>query len=161
MSTSIVPPAKVTIINLDGDTPPLVAQLNPKELSVDKTVAWQKKENTGGDQPHLQFSAADGRIMSFELWFDTYETAENVHAKYVQHLIKLAMVRDASDGAPEDKKRPPRLKVVWGSGALPAFEGVLESVGTKYTMFLPDGTPVRATCTVKLKEASAASFKAK
>jgi len=47
--------------------------------------------------------------------------------------------------------------IIWGG--LPAFEGVIESVGTKYTMFLPNGTPVRATCTVKFKEASRLSFK--
>jgi hypothetical protein len=30
---------------------------------------------------------------------------------------------------------------------------VIESVATKYTMFDRQGTPVRATCTVKLREA--------
>ena len=52
---------------------------------------------------------------------------------------------------------------IWGArpdaGGLPAFEGVIESVGMKYTMFLPSGMPVRATCSVKFKEASRASFK--
>jgi len=47
--------------------------------------------------------------------------------------------------------------VKWGT--LPDFEGVLESVSTKYTMFLPNGTPVRATCSCKFKEASRLSFK--
>jgi hypothetical protein len=40
-----------------------------------------------------------------------------------------------------------------------APEDVIESLEIKYTMFLPNGTPVRATCSVKLKEASRASFK--
>ena len=52
----------------------------------------------------------------------------------------------------------PRVKVVW-AGGLPPFEGVIESVGTKYTMFSDKGFPVRATCNVKIKEASRASFK--
>ena len=36
---------------------------------------------------------------------------------------------------------------------------VVEKVGVKYTMFLPDGTPCRATVTMSFKEASALSFK--
>jgi len=31
---------------------------------------------------------------------------------------------------------------------------VIESLSTNYTMFLPDGTPVRATCRVMVREAS-------
>ena len=54
----------------------------------------------------------------------------------------------------EDKKRPPKVGVRWGVGKLPEFQGVIESVATKYTMFLPDGTPVRATCRVTIREAS-------
>jgi hypothetical protein len=64
-------------------------------------------------------------------------------------------VQDA-DG-PEDKKRPPKVGVKWGK--LPEFQGVIESVSTKYTMFLPDGTPVRATCHVTVREASHLSVK--
>lgn len=47
--------------------------------------------------------------------------------------------------------------IIWGT--LPEFAGVIESVSTKYTMFLPNGTPVRATCTLRFKEADRASFK--
>lgn len=148
---------RLTILNLD-DGGEIIAQYNPKELGVDKSVPWQKAATSTGDQPEMQFTAAEGRSMSFELMFDGYEDEVNVHSKYVGPLLKLAMVRSSDQGAPEEKKRPPRVQVLWGGG-LPAFEGVIESVSTKYTMFLPNGTPVRATCSVKLKEASRASFK--
>ena len=48
--------------------------------------------------------------------------------------------------------------VTWGS-TLKGFKCVIESLSTKYTMFDGAGTPLRATCTVKLKEAD--SVKAK
>ena len=57
----------------------------------------------------------------------------------------------------EPESRAARVLVVWGG--LPAFEGVIESIGTKYTMFLPSGTPVRATVSLKMKEANKSSFK--
>jgi hypothetical protein len=36
------------------------------------------------------------------------------------------------------------------------FQGVVESLTVKFTMFLSNGTPVRAECTLKMKEASQA-----
>jgi len=36
---------------------------------------------------------------------------------------------------------------------VPNFNCVIESISTKYTMFSSEGAPLRATCTVKLKEA--------
>lgn len=154
MSTSNSATAKLTIIGLDKGGP-VTAQYNPKEIGVDKSVPWQKAPTSTGDQPELTFTSAEGRSMSFEMFFDTYEQGTDVHAAHVSKLLELAMVMEPN-GA-EDKKRPTRVKVIMG--AMPAFEGVIESIGTKYTMFLPSGVPVRATCSVKIKEASRASFK--
>ena len=164
MSSTNSPSGKLTIIALDQPTSPgkaknvpLIAQYNPKEVGVDKSVPWQKAPTSTGDQPEMQFTSAEGRSMSFELFFDGYETGTNVHTEYVGPLLALAMVM--KPGGTEEEKRPPRVRILWGSGALPQFDGVIASVGTKYTMFLPDGTPVRATCSVKITEASSASFK--
>ena len=154
-------PTKLSIIALESmvgaKSQSIEAQYNPKEMSVDKSVPWAKHKDSKSDHPHLEFSGADGRSMGFELMFDTYEDDSNVQNK-VEILQRMAMVRNPATSAAEDEKRPSRVKVVW-AGGLPPFEGVIESVGTKYTMFSDKGFPVRATCTVKIKEASRASFK--
>lgn len=155
MSSTNSATAKLTIIGLDKGGP-VQAQYNPKEVGIDKSVPWQKAPTSTGDQPELTFTSAEGRSMSFELFFDTYEKGTDVHASHVSKLLELAMVMEPNGS--EEKKRPTRVQVIWGNG-LPAFEGVIESIGTKYTMFLPSGVPVRATCSVKIKEASRASFK--
>src|SRR6266545_2892953 len=51
-----------------------------------------------------------------------------------------------------DLKRPPPCLFLWGQN-FPSFMGVIDSLSTKYTMFLPDGTPVRATVSVSMKQA--------
>lgn len=158
---SMTKPTKLSIIALESmvgaKAQALEAQYNPKEISVDKSVPWSKHKDSKSDHPHLEFSGADGRSFSCELMFDTYEEDTNVQNK-VEILQRMAMVRNPATSAPEDEKRPSRVKMVW-AGGLPPFEGVLESVGTKYTMFSEKGFPVRATCTIKVKEASRASFK--
>lgn len=144
-------PPKLSIYSVEGPRIMVTAMHNPKELQIDKSVPWTKQAQSKGDQPSLQFTSAEGRSMSFELMFDTYETGTNVHTAFIDHLVRLALVQNPN-GA-EDKKRPPKVGVKWGAG-LPEFQGVVESVSTKYTMFLPDGTPVRATCHVTVREAS-------
>ncbi len=157
MSTAYVPPGKLSIFTVEGPTITVVAMFNPKELGVSKATPWTKNVKSKGNVPDLEFTSSDGRSMSFELMFDTYELGTNVHTVFVDNLVKMGMVRNP-DGS-EEEKRPPKVKVQWANGALPAFEGVVESVETKYTMFFPDGTPCRATCNVKIKEANALSFK--
>ena len=146
------PTQKLSISSLEGTAITVTAMYNPKEVQVDKSVPWTKQAHSKGDQPSLEFSSADGRLMSFELMFDGFEAGTNVHTAFIQNLVKLALVQDAN-GA-EDKKRPPKVVVKWPGGKLPDFQGVIESVSTSYTMFLPDGTPVRATCRVAIREAS-------
>lgn len=150
---------KVQIGSLDEPTKGIEAQYNPREISVDKSVPWSKHKDSKGDQPHLEFTGADGRSMGLELTFDGFEKGTSVQPQ-VDALVELARVRNAN-ATDEDHKRPHKVAVVFGrgGGALPAFVGVIESVSTKYTMFLPNGTPVRATCTVKVKEADKLSFK--
>lgn len=145
-----------TLVGLDNGIT-FVAQSNPKEIVVDKAVPWTRAPTSTSDHPELQFRHATGRTMSFTLEFDTSADGTDVHSAYVTRLVALSMVMDASANAPQDKKRPTRVKVAAGAGAI-AFEGVIESIETRYTQFLLDGKPVRASCAVKLREASRASF---
>ena len=154
MSSKNAASNKIVIIGLENGVT-VTAQYNPKEIGLDKSVPWQKGKNSKANTPDLEFTSADGRSLSVELFFDTFEEQTDVHAKYVAKLLKLAEVMD--ENGSEEKKRPTRVKVKWGS--LPEFQGVLESISTKYTMFLPNGTAVRATCSCKFKEASRLSFK--
>ena len=135
----------------------VTAQFVPKELQVDKSVSWQKQQKSFADQPNLEFTSADGRTMSLGLLFDGYETGKSVQEN-VDTLLKLASIQKP-DSKKADEKRPHKVTVAWGQNKLPPFMGVIESVSTKYTMFSSDGTPLRATCTVKLKEADKVSFK--
>lgn len=160
---------KLTIVSIDDRSVEAKAMYNPKELTIDKTVPWQKHKSSKGDQPHLEFTAAEGRTLSLELLFDTFESGTSVQPE-VAKLLRMAMLIDPSKGADEQKKRPHQILVVWGGSdqsaddpgkdkGFPTFKGVIESLSTKYTMFHPDGTPCRATCTLKIKEAERITVK--
>lgn len=146
----------------------IAGDYNPKELQVDKTVPWSKHSysNKNGDTAksdrgnlHLEFTGAEGRTMSIELMFDGYEgNADRPVAESVRQLELLTNVMHPNSDK-EDERRPPLCLVAWGDKGLPTFKCVIESMSTKYTMFGSDGTPLRATVTLKLKEADTLSTK--
>ena len=132
---------KLTIIGIEGGVTgvTLEAQFNPKEISIDKSVPWQKQKTRGpGD---LEFSSADPQRMSCELMFDGFESGVSIQGE----IDKLHQLSDIDPGL----RRPPKVKVVWGAegapGMIPQFEAVIESMGIRYTMFDGNGMPLRAT----------------
>ena len=147
----------------------VVAQYNPKDLTIDKKVPWSKHSytNKGNDMAskgrgHIayEFTGAEGRTVTLELLFDAFGDASNsvdVPAQ-VALLEKLAAVKDPSS-PDEDKRRPPLCIVAWGEAGLPSFTCVITQLTTKYTVFNDKGYPLRATCTVMLQEADSLSTK--
>ena len=159
---------KLHIGSIDPDVEAdVVAQYNPKELSVDKKVPWSKHSytNKGNDlaskgRGHIayEFTGSEGRTVSVELLFDAFGSTPPVDvAEEVAKLELLAAVKDPSS-PDEDKRRPPLCLIVW-SDTLPSFKCVITQLTTKYTMFDSTGKPLRATCTVQLQEADSLSTK--
>lgn len=142
------PGAWVTLSAENGIT--VVAQLNPKELAYSKSVGWAEQAGKGRDYPDLQFTAGKSITISLELMFDKYEAYGSVKPE-CESLLKMAL-KD------EGLHRPPKVKVTWGGDIIPGgFEGVVESVKIRYTMFLQSGVPCRAVATVGLKQAAGVS----
>jgi hypothetical protein len=149
---------KISIGSLDDGSISVTAQYNPKEVQVDMAVPWQKvnqanKANQAGI--HLEFTGAEGREVTIELLFDGYETNQSI-AHQVRALETLASVWKP-DSNKENERRPHRCVAKWGK-TVDSFRCVIESLSTKYTMFSDAGVPLRATCTVKLKEADVVSL---
>jgi Contractile injection system tube protein len=151
--------ARVQLISLDVKylKIDLVAQFNPAQLQLEDGATWTPAPNAKADLPHFEFTGGKGCSLSVELFFDTFENGRDVKRDYVDQLVKLVRVMKPG-GTDEDGKRPPMVELRWGTG-FPPFRGVIESVSTKLTMFRSDGTPVRATCALKLLECDAASFR--
>lgn len=150
MPVSYSPPKKVTIFGMEIHVA-LVAQYNPKEVTIKKSAGWTVDPTTKTNNPDLQYTSTPARTLSMELLFDGYEENEDVGEKYVSKLMQLISVIDPEGD--ESRKRPSIVQVRWPDKSYTTFEGVLQSVTTKYTMFAPDGKPVRATCSIEMLEA--------
>lgn len=152
---------KATFTALDGPMAgqSFEVQYNPKEFKFDKSVTWGEHKDQGRDTNGLEFTKIPPASATMDLYFDTTnEGNSNVRDKWVNGLLVLtnADVKVEGEGASE-KYRPPRLRFTWGSFTM---EAVIESVNTTYLMFAPDGTPIRARVSVKLKEWNRAHYAA-
>lgn len=124
---------------------------NPKEYALDKSVEWDS-EKSFSDAAAPEFKKPSAMTLSVTLQFDSYEERVSVRDKWVRQLEGMTMMKAplTSKSSDTDKKnnRPPTILFVWGAFV---FQGVIESLSQKYTMFLSDGTPVRAECALKIR----------
>jgi nucleoid-associated protein YgaU len=130
--------------------PAISANFNPNKLVFNKSVSWQKQSAAQRDVPELQFTNAQPRTLILDLLFDTYDTPnaakEDVRKTYTQKLFDLTTVEKHGD-----KHRPPVCRLSWGRVGW-FFQGVLEQLEQQFTLFMENGTPVRATSRCTFKE---------
>ena len=141
---------KATIIPDDGSTP-LVVRFNPKELSISKSATWNRPTNKGAKHATKpEFGGVQPQSVQMELFFDDWEGDGDLVAD-IQKLIEW--LKPTNNSINQTQKPQPRtLQFNWGAGPLAGFKGYLKSVSAKYTMFKPDGTPVRATAQIAMEE---------
>ena len=140
---------KATITNLDTNDS-IECMFNPKEYTFTKSNNWSQSKTKGKNVPKLEFNGGNPTDLKVQLFFDTYESGEDVRKKYTNAIWQLAMVNKDKQDPKTKKSQPPRCEFRWGS--MWSFKAVLADVTQKFTLFLPDGTPVRATLDVTFRQ---------
>jgi nucleoid-associated protein YgaU len=157
-------PVKAVLIPIwsTGEGEKIELLFNPTELSVEKSIQLAEIAIPGLWAPLQQFVRGQAERLSVELFFDTTDQGMGAGATSVtEHTDKVyTLARVEPDG-----HAPPRVRFIWGDTipgghlAYPvdgqrrkAFEGVVESVKHKFTLFSPQGVPLRATVSLTLRE---------
>jgi LysM repeat protein len=114
---------------------------NPEELKLEQGNTFAEVAIPGLSTPPVQYVRGKARTLSMDLFFDTYETGEDVRT-YTAQIVSLL------DKVPQTQA-PPILLFSMGRFQFPC---VLVDAGQRFTMFQRDGTPVRSTVSVRLQE---------
>ncbi len=130
---------------------------NPKEFSVEKSNQYAEVNIPGLSSPITQFVRGNARSLTMDLFFDTYEKKGEDVRKYTDQITGWDAGPMQSGLSPKkglmdidsDLHAPPICIFVWGAFS---FQCIIEKVTKKFTMFNPEGFPVRATLSVTLKE---------
>ena len=138
------------------------ALFNPNAFTLAYQVDWEtRKAALPGLGYHLGFTGSSYTppTLTLELFFDTYETGDGAapsstsvttHTEQIVNLLRID----------SELHRPPICRLLWGK--LQLFQGVLTSLSQSFSLFQPDGTPVRATlnCTFTLHRSTTLAMKA-
>jgi nucleoid-associated protein YgaU len=147
------------------------ALFNPSEITLTRSARWEQEHAVGqggssGADVEQEFRSVEAETFSIELFFDTYEprsdplSATQVAASFVpaslagarlstdvrEHTSRIAGLVEVN----ADLHRPPVCDLRWG--VFDIFTGVLAMLSQRFTLFLDDGTPVRATLTCEFTE---------
>ena len=138
-------------------------QYNPAELVFEKSAQLAEINIPGLDAPLQQFIRGNAEKLTMEIFCDSSERGTGPDADSVTRetdkfyqLVKLIPALHA----------PPVITFLWGKefpgnrvgeawgGAQrrTSFTGVAESVRSRFTLFSPEGLPLRATVTLVLRE---------
>ncbi|MBN1336747.1 MAG: hypothetical protein JXB39_12385 [Deltaproteobacteria bacterium] len=157
-------PTKATFQILEGPHAGIFqVQYNPKEFRVQRSVQWSEHEENGQPQGFLEFQQGSAMSVTMDLIFDTTcesGAARDVRAMWVNGLLVMTNAEcqpESGESQDQDKQRPPKILFTWGSFQLTC---VVESVDTTYLLFSGDGTPLRARCSVQLKEWTESTYAA-
>jgi hypothetical protein len=122
-------------------------QFNPADLNFNKTAQFAEIAIPGLDAPVLQFVRGGTQTLTVELFFDTSESGSGPLLKSVKDLTDAFYKLVLQD---YDTHAPPVCRFEWGQQN--AFVCVVESIDRKFLLFSPDGVPLRARLTVKMRE---------
>jgi hypothetical protein len=139
---------KATLHSLDEDDYSFTFMYNPTSISISRKVKVEdnrgaRTENEG--IPKVSFAYPEATIISIkDIIFDTYEDTGNRDVgnklKKLTRTVKFIQA----------KQRPPVYVFAWGN--INYLRCYVESVDYQLTLFLPNGTPVRAKASISLKE---------
>lgn len=123
----------------------ITALFNPNAIVIEKGVGWIDVAVAQRDVPAAQHTHGHAAILSLDLFFDTYEDASDVR-RHTDRIARLMTVEGHGN-----MHRPPVCRLQWGRSGV-FFQGVLVGLTQRFTMFLEDGAPVRATLGCVFKE---------
>lgn len=127
---------------------PLEVMFNPESYNISYGASYGEKKIVGLDGPISQYLCGESMTLDMTLYFDTYvppTPLEDERGTSVAEMTKQLSTLVFIDGG---LHRPPIVTFCWGSLR---FKGVVTSVKESYTMFLSDGTPVRAKVDVSFR----------
>lgn len=159
------------LVETEGKWEEIAVQFNPSEYNLSENVNYSEKNIPGFPGPIIQFVSGTASTLQLSLTFDSFDTPKTG----VRPVVANKKVTDMPQIEPKDVTqmtnkvanlvqikgelhRPPMIEFAWGSLH---FKGIITDVKQNFTMFLPDGKPVRARLELTIKSVTDIAAKKK
>lgn len=144
-------------LEIEGDGGDIECWFNPKEYTIQKQNQWKIDPVVGAALPTAQFGGGQPRKLTLDLLFDGSDSKLDVRS-VTDRLFKMMEINKAlGSGTGKNSGRPPMVTFTWGSTV--TFKAVADSLSVQYTLFRPDGSPIRAQAKLSLIQVEKAADK--
>jgi len=120
------------------------AMINPDKISHERGIQYNNQQAPGSSEPSQKYKESPETNLSFDLLLDCTGV---VDAKRLDLPKEMAKLQDLVYDFHGDIHRPYFVIIRWGIGE--TFKGVLKTFNTDYTLFDPDGIPLRAKVSMR------------
>jgi len=121
--------------------------LNPASYKQKFSISYNKGKTLGQNESDPNFSAINPKKFDLTILIDGTGVVESQTPGKPDVLTQINQLNDIVYNYQGDKHEPNHVRILWGSLI---FFGRLESMAIDYTLFTPEGAPLRAEISLSL-----------
>ncbi len=118
---------------------PYTVMINPDSIKWQRSVEYNEQQPPDTSSPSQKYKSTPTEKLSFDIVIDCTGIVDSTRTVMATEINALETIVYSYNG---QIHRPNFVKIQWGQDI--SFNGVLTSFDTSYTLFKPDGSPLRA-----------------
>lgn len=126
---------------------PYTVMLNPDNIKWDRSVEYNEQQAPDTSSPSQKYKSTPTEKLSFDIVIDCTGIVDATRTNMKTEITALETIMYTYNGTIH---RPNFVKITWGQDI--TFGGVLTSFNVSYTLFRPDGSPLRAKVSLAFSE---------
>ncbi len=126
---------------------PYTVMMNPESIKWQRAVDYNEQQAPNSGSPSQKYKSTPVEKLNFDITIDCTGIVDSKRIDMTQEISALESIIYTYNG---NIHRPNFVKVQWGKSLV--FKGVLKSMDTSYTLFKPDGSPLRAKISLAFSE---------
>lgn len=126
---------------------PYKLMMNPEALKWGRNISYNETQSPDSSSGSQKYQNTKNETLSFDFVIDCVGIVDPKRTNLADELTLLESIVYTYNG---EIHRPNFVKVQWGKDLV--FKGVLKSFETSYSLFKPDGSPLRAKVSLSFAE---------
>lgn len=126
---------------------PYSVMMNPESIKHQKSIEYNTKQAPDSSSSSQKYKSTPSDKLSFEIVIDCTGIVDAKRLSMAKEIKALEKIVYTYNGAIH---RPNFVKIQWGQSI--TFKGVLNSMDINYTLFKPDGSPLRAKLSLSFSQ---------
>lgn len=126
---------------------PYTFMINPDNIKVQKSIEYNEQQAPATSSASQKYKSSPSDKLSFDIVIDCTGVVDSTRTDMATEITALETIIYTYNGKIH---RPNFVKVQWGQNI--SFNGVLDAIDVSYTLFKPDGSPLRAKISLSFSQ---------